>query len=73
MTTPDFERLSLLDRMAGTKPGEAPPFSDSQIKATVEILVPRLVTGLPGLPAGMKCSVEPDADGKAWTIRVERP
>lgn len=45
---------------------------DAQVARVVEVLVPQIVTNMPGMStAGLKCSVT--KDDKGWTIRVDRP
>lgn len=61
---------SLLSKMTAETSGDA-QFNDNQVTAMIEVLIPRMVTTLPGMPAGMKCSI--DRDGTGWTIRIEKP
>lgn len=61
---------SLLSKMTAETSGDV-NFNDNQVTAIIEVLLPRMVTNLPGMPAGMKCSIEKDDTG--WTIRVEKP
>lgn len=63
---------SLLQKMTSETSGEV-QFDAAQVNRVVEILIPRMATGMPGMPKGMKCDVERDADGKGWTIRVRKP
>lgn len=46
-------------------------FTDEQVKAVMEILLPRIAVNLPGLPKGITCSVDQDDDG--WTLRINKP
>lgn len=61
---------SLLSRMTADEKSSF-KLNDNQIVAVVEVLIPQLVKGLPGMPADMRCEVTADETG--WTIRVERP
>jgi len=59
---------SLLSRMTTE---DKITFDKDQVTRIVEILIPKIVTELPGMPAGMTCQVK--KDDKGWDIRVERP
>lgn len=61
---------SLLAKMTAETSGEM-KFTSSQVDAVIEILIPRMITGMPGMPKGMTCSIE--RDDKGWDIRVDRP
>lgn len=63
---------TLLQKMRQEQPSDAQPFTDSQVKAVVEILIPRLVTTMPGLPPGMSAEFVERTD-KSWTIKITRP
>ncbi len=60
---------SLLQKMTEQTSGDV-KLNDNQVRAIVEILIPRLVTNFAGMPANMKCSVK--SDDKGWDIRVDR-
>lgn len=61
---------SLLSKMTADTAGET-KFSPDQADSIIEVLLPRIVTGLPGMPKGFTTSMERDADG--WTLRINRP
>lgn len=61
---------SLLSKMTAETTGEI-KFNDGQVTAVVEVLIPRLIQQMPGMPAGMTCAIERDDTG--WTVRIERP
>lgn len=61
---------SLLSKMTAETSGEV-RFNENQISAVVEVLIPRLITGMPGMPKGFTCSI--DRDDTGWTVRIERP
>lgn len=68
---PDINQMgTLLQKMTADTSGEI-QFTDSQVIAVMEILIPKLVTTMPGMPHGMYCQV--DRSPKGWTITVERP
>ncbi len=60
---------SLLSRMTSETSTEI-KFTDDQADKIVEVVIPRMVTQMPGMPH-MTCTVE--RDKKGWTIRVEKP
>lgn len=61
---------SLLSRMTEDTDGEL-RFDSDQVNRVMEILIPAMVTAMPGMPKGFTCEVKKDADG--WTIRVNKP
>lgn len=63
---------SLLQKMTADA-SEGVKFTRNQVQAMIEIVIPRFVTGAPGMPKGMSCDIDRDADGNGWTIRVTRP
>lgn len=68
---PDIAQMgTLLEKMTTDTSSEI-HFTDSQVIAVMEVLVPKLVTTMPGMPAGMYCQV--DRTPKGWKITVERP
>lgn len=69
----DVSQMStLLQKMKNETSGPDIQFDDNQIKAVVEVMIPRMLTGMPGLPAGMNVEFLDKTD-KSWTIRVTRP
>lgn len=60
---------TLLQKMTAETSGEI-KFTDDQADKIIEIVIPRMVTQMPGMP-NMTCTVE--RDEKGWTIRVEKP
>lgn len=69
MTGDGAQMGSLLARMTSADPTLS--FTSSQVRAVVEVLIPKIVTEMPGMPAGMRCDVEADESG--WTLRVRKP
>lgn len=68
MTTPNIPMATLLERMSSQKSGDILPFSDAQVQAMVEVVMPGVLKA-PGMPE-MKCTM--DRDDKGWTLHVER-
>lgn len=62
---------SLLSRMTNEKAANDIKFSPTQVNAVMEVLLPRIATGMPGLPDGIKCDIQKDEAG--WTLRITRP
>lgn len=61
---------SLLARMTNDTSGEI-KLSDSQVCAVMEVMLPRIATGMPGMPKGFTCTVDKDEDG--WVLNIRRP
>lgn len=66
----DQKMGSLLSRMTEADEPDV-KLTDNQVFAVVEVLIPKMVMTMPGMPPGMRCSVERDDTG--WNIRVDRP
>ena len=74
MTQPDSAQMgTILSRMTSASDADEDFTLDTdQVSRVVEVLVPRIVEAMPGMPAhALSCKVSKDAAG--WTIRVERP
>ena len=63
--------MNLLQRMANQKPGEI-TLDDSQVRAIIEMVLPKVATSTPGMPPGMTCEFLERTD-KSWTIKITRP
>lgn len=46
-------------------------FTSNQVTAVVEMVIPKIVSSLPGMPSGMRCTV--DRDDKGWSVRIDLP
>lgn len=62
---------TLLQKMQADATTDA-KFTDNQVKSIVEVLIPRMITAMPGMPPGMTCVIT-DRDDTGWTVRIERP
>lgn len=62
---------SLLSKMTKATSGEL-RFDKTQVTNIVEILIPRMITSMPGMPKGMTCDIT-DKDDKGWNVRIEWP
>jgi hypothetical protein len=58
--------------MTSEKPTDNIRLDDSQICAIIEMVIPRVAVGAPGMPPGMKCEIVEKGD-KHWILRIERP
>ncbi|MBF4194629.1 hypothetical protein [Mycolicibacterium phlei] len=73
MTQNPQQMASLFARMTQESGQAEVMFTDNQVQAVIEVLIPRMVTAMPGMPKGMKCDIDRDDDGKGWTLRIRRP
>lgn len=64
--------LTLFDKMTGGVPSAGPQFTPAQVAAFMELSLPKICTEMPGLPAGMTCTLERDEDGNGWRFHVRR-
>lgn len=71
MSIPDIEAMGSLFQKMTVDTKEELKLNNNQVNNIVEILIPRIAVNLPGMPHGMKCTV--DRDEKGWTIRIDRP
>ena len=63
---------SFLSRMTESAGESTFSLNDNQVTAVIEVLIKRIVEAMPGMPAGMKCSIV-EKDDAGWTIRIDKP
>ncbi|WPH57834.1 hypothetical protein [Mycobacterium phage WXIN] len=62
---------SLLAKMTA-QTGETKQLNDNQVRAMIEMVVPKLLMEFPLMPQGMKCEFI-EAGEKSWTLKITRP
>ena len=69
----ESDRRSLLEKMQGMdSESDEIKFDDAQASMLVELVIPRMISQMPGMAAfGFTCDVE-RVDG-GWTIQIRRP
>lgn len=63
---------SLLSKMTGQQDEGEIKLTSNQVDAVVELMLPRIATGMPGMPSGMECRVERTGE-KSWTLHISKP
>lgn len=62
---------SLLSRMTSST-DDTPKFNRAQVASWIEVAIPRTITSMPTMPAGMSCDIQkPDED--TWVLTITRP
>lgn len=62
---------SLLSRMTKESDKSEIKFTSSQVRGMVEIVIPKMIREMPGMPPGMVCQIDRHDDG--WTVEIRLP